>query len=84
MLQIICACSNLVEVRDKRVVEHDGAAGRCPASGLRYVSRRAGTGYPGAPSLEVVAEGPAECPSCGEEGTLMLCRVSGGPDPNLN
>ena len=84
LIQIVCACRQLVEVVDRQVVEHAADGGeRCPASGMRYVSKRVSGGYAGQPSVEVVAAGPIECPGCGEVGVGALLKVH-APDPTVN
>jgi hypothetical protein len=84
MIKIICACKNLVEVVDRKIVNHDDPSGeQCRASGMRYVSRKIGSGLPGAPRIEVVAEREGTCKSCGEPVTEFLAKIS-GPDPRMN
>ncbi len=83
MVQIVCACRKLVEVVDRQVVEHADEGGeRCPASGMRYVSKKSAR-YPGQPGVEIVAAGPIECPGCGEVGMGALLKVH-APDPTVN
>ena len=83
--QIICKCRQLVEVVNKQIVEHDEEPGtRCMASGLKYVPQKISSPYVGGPEVEVIAQGPIECPDCGATGFGALMRVSRGPDPNMN
>ena len=83
MIQIVCACKNLVEVVDGLVVEHAREGGeRCLASGMRHVSQKS-TRCPSQPGVEVVAVGPVKCPDCGEVGLGALVVVR-APDPTVN
>lgn len=83
MVKIICGCKQLVEVVDKKIVDHQVDGGRCPASGLRYISKKIKSPFAGGPNIEIVAAGEISCDSCGEKGLLVLGQVN-SPDPNLN
>jgi hypothetical protein len=85
MVQISCACGQLVEVVDRVVVKHDGSDGRrCLASGLRHVSRKISGGqYAGQPTVEVLATGTGKCDDCGHDVGLALVRVT-TPDSSVN
>lgn len=82
-VKIVCACQQLVDVVDKKIVEHQkkGAGLRCPASGLRYVPSRGGRSFsPDIPQVSVVAEGPITCPSCGKDGHAYGVLLSSSVD----
>ena len=84
MVQISCACGQLVEVVDRRVVDHEQSDGaRCIASGMRHISRKLGGEYPGQPTVEVLAAGTTKCDDCGHEVGLALVKVT-TPDSSVN
>lgn len=83
MIQISCSCGKLVEVVDRRVVEHSREDGElCPVSGMRHASTRSSR-LPSQPGLEVLAHGLMECPGCGEVGVGALVRLV-VPDAGVN
>lgn len=84
MTQVLCRCDRLVEVVDNKLVEHEskGDGLRCPDSGRRYVPKR---GRSSGPSVEVVAEGPVVCESCGDlAGYGAIVRISDDQGQVLN
>ncbi len=77
MTQIICStCKELVEVRDRAVVEHQHGDERCPGSGVPY-SRAGGARRFVAPGVEFLGTGTARC-ACGAEVPTAWFRVHAG------
>jgi len=84
--KIVCpTCKQLVEVVDKRVIDHDWAAAGelCPYSNMRYVPSPIKFGSAGGPKIEITATKTESCDDCGLTVTTVHGKIS-TPDPTNN
>jgi hypothetical protein len=76
VVQIVCVCKKLVEVRDKTIIDHQDQNGnRCFSSGMQHLSSRMASA-PGAPEVEIIALRSHPCKRCGEPQSEAMVKVT--------
>lgn len=78
MVQIVCRCRQLVEVRDKRVVDHEDSTGLCPNSGAQYVPTRSGCS---SPEYRVKSVDSFKCKECGDRLDVVCIERADASQP---